>query len=289
MPCERRRSRAAGTVATRARPGAVTIAVVSALDEMLEPGRAAWPGIELERDALAAFIAARGEADALNAADVYLACACAAGDPAALAAFERAYLAKVDDFLRGVRPSRELVDEVRQHLRERLFLGERPRIADYSGRGTLASWLRVAALRAASNFRRSEGARDRAAARAPAAPAVPLDPELALVRSRHSSEFERALGDAFAGLDERERNLLRLHFLDGLGIDGLAPVFGVHRATVARWLAAARTRLHDAVIELLRARLAVDARELESLLRVVRSDLEISLQTLFRATARSGG
>ena len=100
------------------------------------------------------------------------------------------------------------------------------------------------------------------------------------LRARHAGEFERALRDAFAGLDERERNLLRLHFLDGLGIDGLAPVFGVHRATAARWLAAARTRLHDGVIALLQARLDVDARELESLARVVRSELEISLRSL---------
>jgi RNA polymerase sigma-70 factor (ECF subfamily) len=257
------------------------------LDDMLQAGRAAWPEVAVEPDAFARFVEAR-EPDAaqhasLHAADLYLACACAAGDPAALSAFERAYLAQVEGFLRGVRATADLVDEVRQVLREKLFLGERPRIEDYSGRGTLASWLRVAAVRAASNLRRSEGARDRVEAKAPAASPVPLDPELALVRARHAGEFERALRDAFAGLDERERNLLRLHFLDGLGIDGLAPVFGVHRATAARWLAAARTRLHDGVLALLEARLEIDARELESLARVVRSELEISLQSLLRA------
>src|SRR6185312_1867471 len=132
------------------------------------------------------------------------------------------------------------------------------------------------------NLRRTADTRERIEARAPASPAVPLDPELALVRSRHAGDFERALQDAFGSLDERERNLLRLHFLDGLGIDGLAPVFGVHRATVARWLAAARERLQDTVLALLRERLAVGERELESLARLVRSDLEISLPSLFR-------
>lgn len=256
----------------------------ASLDEMLQAGRAAWPGVVVDRDAFERFVAARGDGE-LHAADVYLACACTSGVAAALEAFERAYLAKLDEFLRGVRATPDLVDEVRQVLRERLFTGERPRIEDYSGRGTLASWLRVAALRVASNLRRSQGARDRAEARAPVPPSVPLDPELALVRSRHAGEFERAMRDAFAALDERDRNLLRLHFLDGLGIDGLAPVFGVHRATVARWLATARSRLHDAVLELLRDRLSVDARELESLTRVVRSDLEISLTSLLRAPA----
>ena len=58
-------------------------------------GPAAWPGVALE---LPQFLAwARGvgvEADQLVAqpTDLYLAAACAAGDPAALALFERAYL-----------------------------------------------------------------------------------------------------------------------------------------------------------------------------------------------------
>ncbi|HEY3802967.1 MAG TPA: sigma-70 family RNA polymerase sigma factor [Kofleriaceae bacterium] len=258
----------------------------SAIAEMFEAGRAAWPDVAIDRDAFARFVEERaGEHDVreLHAGDLYLACACAAAEPAALAAFERAYLGQVDAFLRGVRATPELADEVRQVLRERLFLAEHRRIVDYSGRGTLASWLRVAALRAASNLRRTADARDRIEARAPASPVVPLDPELALVRSRHAGDFERALHDAFDSLDERERNLLRLHFLDGLGIDGLAPVFGVHRATVARWLAAARERLQGAVLALLRERLAVGERELESLARLVRSDLEISLPSLFRA------
>lgn len=255
--------------------------------DMLAAGRAAWPELAIDEAAFASFAGERA-ADAGHAADLYLACACAAGDPAALAAFERVYLSQVDSFLRGVRPSPALADDVRQALRERLFLGDRPRIVEYSGRGPLASWLRVAALRAASNLRRAEGARDRVEARADAPAAVPVDPELALVRARHADDFARALRDAFARLDERERNLLRLHFLDGLGIDGLAPVFAVHRATAARWLAAARARLQDEVLALLRERLDVGTRELDSIARLVRSELEISLQSLFRAPAADG-
>jgi len=222
------------------------------------------------------------ECSADHADELYLACACAAGDRTAHAEFDRSYLSQVEVYLRGQRATPELVDEVRQALRERLFSGDRPRIADYSGKGSLGAWLRVTAIRLASNLRRADGTRARLEAHGDDATPrdLPIDPELALIRGRYKDAFTAAMRDAFGALGERERNLLRLHFLDGVGIDGLAPVFGVHRATAARWLAAARDELAGRVMRLLETRLAVDARELESLARVVRSDLDVSLRTL---------
>lgn len=239
-----------------------------------------WPGVDLDPAVFARWRADHPDSSDDHQGELYLACACAAGVPAALAAFEREFLTQVDAYLRGVRATPDLVDEVRQELRERLFAGERPRIADYSGKGSLGAWLRVAAIRVASNLRRAAGTRARLEAHDASVRDVPLDPELALIRGRYKDAFTAAMRDAFAALAERERNLLRLHFHGGVGIDGLAPVFGVHRATAARWLAAARDELSDRVLELLKTRLAVDARELASLARVVRSDLDVSLRTL---------
>jgi hypothetical protein len=48
-------------------------------------------------------------------------------------------------------------DELRQNVRERLFLGTPdapPRIASYSGEGDLRHWVRVVAMRAALNLTR---------------------------------------------------------------------------------------------------------------------------------------
>ena len=48
---------------------------------------------------------------------------------------------------------------MRQRLRERLFVGsdgEPARLASYSGRGPLGTWVRIAAIRLALNLRRSE-------------------------------------------------------------------------------------------------------------------------------------
>ncbi len=113
--------------------------------------------------------------------------------------------------------------------------GVAPRIASYSGRGALGAWVRVAAVRV--GLRLTE---QRRAPMPTIESALSTDPELDYVRSRYKSSFSQALTEGLATLSPEERNLLRLHFVDGLTIDGLAPFFGVHRATAARRLADAR-------------------------------------------------
>src|SRR5439155_27001611 len=83
------------------------------------------------------------------------------------------------------------------------------------------------------------------------------DPETALLRARYASAANEALREAFASLDARERNLLRQHFVDRLSIDDLGPLYGVHRATVARWLERAREALEARTRKLLMERLDV--------------------------------
>src|SRR5262249_51360296 len=60
-------------------------------------------------------------APSLHAEDLYLACACAAGNAAALAAFDARYLGQVKVFLGRMKPPPALVEEVKQALRVRLL------------------------------------------------------------------------------------------------------------------------------------------------------------------------
>jgi hypothetical protein len=57
----------------------------------------------------------------------------------------------------------------------------------------------------------------------------------------------------------------------------------VHRATVARWLQAARAHLKERVLERLRSDLGISELELRSLARAIESQLEISLRAFFRS------
>src|SRR5581483_4498624 len=95
---------------------------------------------------------------AVAGSDLYLACACARGVPAALAALDRAVLLRVPAFICRVSTDAAFADEVRQQLRERLLVappGGAPKIAEYGGAGALHAWVRVAALRTALNLRRN--------------------------------------------------------------------------------------------------------------------------------------
>ncbi|MFT3694102.1 MAG: sigma-70 family RNA polymerase sigma factor [Kofleriaceae bacterium] len=245
----------------------------------LDAAEAKWPGVRVDRDRFGAFVAERGD-ESLHVADLYLVCACLDGNTTAIAAFHRELLGQLPRLLHRQRPDMGQLDELAQIIATKLLVERR--LEQYSGRGPLLTWIKVVASRALSNTRRS--ANDRAALedRAAAEPEVvaTIDPELALIRQRFGIEFKDALKVAFASLELRERNLLRLHFVDRLGIDALAPIFSVSRATAARHLAAARTTLTERVVANLGARLRIDSDELESLVRSVRSKLDVSLSAL---------
>ncbi len=79
--------------------------------------------------------------------------------------------------------------------------------------------------------------------------------------------------------------MLRLYFLDGLSIDRIAAVYAVHRATAARWVARGREALLRGTQEVLGQRFRLDQAEVESLVGIVRSQLDVTLSSLFRAAS----
>ena len=187
---------------------------------------------------------------------------------------------------RGARPNPEgVAQEVAQRLRVRLLVrhGEEalPRIAQHTGLGELRSWLRVAAVREAPLIRR-RGQKEVPAQREALerVPGPETDPEMRYLQQMYQEPFEAALRDAFARLDRRERSLLRYHFLEGLTLEQTAALHDVHRATAARWITRARRVLFEETRRLLEVRLSVTPPEMESLLRLVRSRLDVSVRRL---------
>ncbi len=252
-----------------------------AVDEMFEEGRRAWPNVLVARHVFEQCVAqcrsSKGGQARLHAADLYLACACAHGDSRALEDFERRYLSEVSAYLARTNATARFVDDVKQQVRERLFV--EGKIQQYSGEGTLGSWLRVVTVRVAANMRVAE---KRHAELDEAIPGIATSPELAAIQRRYGPEFRTAFRDAIARLGAEDRTLLRLHYLEGLNIGSIATVFHVGRATIGRRVLALRKRLIADVNQLLRERLNATSTELESLLRVVRSDLDVSLSAVLR-------
>ena len=244
--------------------------------------RAAWPGVDLDPDLFAAYVAERGDDDDdLCITDLYLAAGCAHGNPAALAAFDAQYLRQIGAALGPMELPRDAIDEVAQELRRKLLVaegGEPPRIVDYSGRADLRTWLRTAAVRTAIDLRRRE--RDLPVedeVLAAALPAIDDDPELLHARALYSAELKEAFAVSIGELEPRDRALLKYHYVDNLNADRIGAIYGVHRATASRWIGIARDRLGRNVYRTLRAKLDVSA---SSIARLVEGDLDLSMRRL---------
>ncbi len=215
---------------------------------------------------------------ALQASDLYLAAACEAGDPGALAAFEAALLPGIRAALGQLRFPPEAISELTQSLRAQLFVaredGLPPMIANYSGRGSLHGWLRIAAVRMAGRWAGKAKREVPLPEEALDAAVLPAEePGLLRLKETYHAEFKEAFTGALLALSAQERTVLKQHYLDGLSLEELGALYRVHRATVARWLARAREDLLARTREALVGRLAIAPGEFESVLRLIGSRL----------------
>ena len=251
-------------------------AVEARLAAGLEEARSRWPGLRIDDERLAAWIAARVPADAtavevaldgLRLPELCLACACAAGDPHALAAFDAAYLAH------DARTS----DDVKQLLRQRLFVGDAPKIATYGGRGDLGSWVRTVATRLAIDTARTEREVPTEDA---LLEAIEIDPTRGpahdVLKAEARQCMQTALREALAALSARERTLLLQYYIDGVGVAELGKAHGLAASNISRQLAKARVTLLAQVKRSMMRHKQLAGAELDSLIDLVRSQLTVT-------------
>jgi RNA polymerase sigma-70 factor (ECF subfamily) len=251
-----------------------------------QAGRDAHPGVDVDEARFAAHVARLAEpALARHGADLYLACACAVGDEAALRRFDDTVLAPASLAARQLDGDAAFLDEVRQRLRTTLLVGDGapPRIADYAGRGPLRAWVGVSAVRAGLMMQRSRK-RAREVPEEDLGHALSLastgNPELDLLKRQHAEAFRAALTEACAELEPRLRACLRMHLVDDLSIDQIGAAYGVHRATAARWVQRAREALVESTHRRLQERLHLTPTELERVAALVHSQIDVSLSQL---------
>jgi RNA polymerase sigma-70 factor (ECF subfamily) len=221
--------------------------------------------------------------------DLYLSCACAGGNPEALTAFESRILPQVSSAIARIDPSPTFIAEVQQQIRRKLLVGETsqpPKIADYAGFGPLVHWLRAVAVRTGLNHERSRGRQDRPVPDEVLLklPAQAGDLELEYLKRRYRGDFTESFRKALASLSSQERNILRLHFVDGLGFAQVGAAYQVDKSTISRWVAKSRRALLERTRADLAERLKLNSRELDSLMDLVQSQLELSINTLLRRT-----
>jgi RNA polymerase sigma-70 factor (ECF subfamily) len=261
-------------------------AVAAAWEGLLATARDAWPTLGLDDAKLVAFIGPRLSGDdlaaaiaAAPAADLVLAAACAAQEPSAHATFDRV-LVEVDAAGAATNATKDQVAEVKQMLRLQLLVpkdGKPAGIEGYRGKGPLRGWVRITATRELIRVKK-KSARD-----------VPIDrsldrlltsvvdPALAAMKAEYRAEFAGALREAIEDLSGEDRTLLRQQIVDEMSIDAIGAAYGVHRATAARWLNRARAALVAATHRRLADRLKLPVDQIDSVIRLVSSQLDASV------------
>lgn len=262
------------------------------VEQMDREAREAWPQLRLPAAAFARRIAACIDPDApalpqlqrLPAADLFLACACATGDGRAIAAFEQTHSRQIAAAIGRMKNRHLLPEDFKQILRRKLFVGEGdqpPTIERYLGQGALGAWVRVTALRTALNLTRGQRPIERGIETDEDlfdfTDDASLDPEVQHLKTLYRDAFRRAFLDTLDALPPRDKTLLRQSVLHGLTVRQIASLHDVHHATAARWLAQVRARLLEGTHGILRERLAVSPAELESIMGMIASRLDVSV------------
>lgn len=279
-----------------------------------ENARVTWTGIEVSYEVFVDHVRARIPTDAetgqpkplaslsLHFDDLYLACACLHGQKGAVERVLGEHREAIDAVARRVGLTPEARDDLVQILGERLFVksddtgppgasSTPPRIAQYTGSGPLRAWIKAVATRIALDLVR-RGPRDKPTAEEPSddllIARIADAPDVQLAKEADREHLRVALRSSFATLSSQERNLLRYAILDGLGIDELAKIYQVHRATAARRLVASRDRLAEGVRHYLRTKLQLDESACMSLVRDGLSQVDLTLRTHLPADMGGG-
>jgi RNA polymerase sigma-70 factor (ECF subfamily) len=217
----------------------------------------------LLRDDQQASLAAIAEfIDQLQADDLCLTVACEQNDQAAWSDLVERFSVTVRSAARSASSKEEAAEDLAQSIWAELY-GLRVRedgkpaskLAYYSGRGSLAGWLRAVVAQLAvdrhrkqsrlvqteeeADFDRMTHGDDVGDERLISSPA--LDPELAAANKFTSAEMQEALAQSIKQLSAEDRLLVKLYYFDGLRLREAGAVLGVHEATASRRL----TRVHS--------------------------------------------
>ena len=260
-----------------------------ALSDLHAKGAAAWPAIKVAPERFASELVRRLGTDVTPAVlaglhhDVYLAIAGADGDPAAVAASDELCGREVELAASRLRATPTQADDVRSELRRLLFTSDEGRTASmiaFTGRGDLRGFARVIAARTLAKRMRLDRREVELEDEMIDVLTPAIDPEVAFLREQYRADVDVVFRAAITTLPDRSRAVLRYHLLDGWSIDEIGALYHVHRATAARWVTSAREELGAQIRTALSERLAIPESQVDSIVALVTSRIEISLDRL---------
>lgn len=200
--------------------------------------------------------------DGLQADDLCLIVACEQGDEAAWSDLVGRFTTTVRSAARSASSNEDAAEDLAQSIWAELY-GLRVRadgkptskLAYYSGRGSLAGWLRAVVGQLAVDQHRKQSRLvqteddadlDRLAqhiddGNEQLLSVGAVNPEQSLANKFAGAEMQKALARSFKELSDEDRLLVKLYYFDGLRLREAGAILGVHEATASRRL----TRIHS--------------------------------------------
>jgi RNA polymerase sigma-70 factor, ECF subfamily len=210
--------------------------------------------------------------DEMQADDLCLIIACERGDESAWNDLVERFTATVRSAARSASPNADAAEDLAQSIWAELY-GLRTRkdgmpaskLAYYSGRGSLAGWLRaVVAQLAVDVFRKQSRlvqteedtdfdrlARDSQVGEGQPMLAGVLNPEESMSNRFAQADMQQALNTAVEELPAEDRLLVKLYYFDNLRLREAGAVLGVHEATASRRLTRIQADLRKRVTKIL--------------------------------------
>jgi RNA polymerase sigma-70 factor len=205
---------------------------------------AIWPAIHVSFEDFCEHLDQLGYGRTLpsQVGPLYLCIACCKGSGRAFHLFESTYFPALRTFLARFDCRPDVIDDLLQQIRYRLFVGPKPRIRGYRGEGAFEGWLRRVASSVAVDFFRAQGARERrrqrfmneVVCREHVHASTALLPDEQLHRERCAATLNGAVNRALRSLSQEQRQLLHHFYVSELTIDDLSAIYGCHRSVAAR-------------------------------------------------------
>lgn len=241
----------------------------------------------------------------LRADDLCLIVACEKGDEKAWEDLVANFDSTVKSAARKISPNNEDAEDLASSIWAELYGlrtdadgNKKSKLAYYSGRGSLAGWLRaVVSQLAVDQFRKTskfvqieedrefENLANEAANGDNRRGSHTENPEELFSEGQTAADVSAALTAAIAELEAEDRLILKLYYFDDLKLKDIAATFGYHEATASRKLTRVQTEIRKGAERALRERHGWTDGEVKRHLSETATSLGINLETMFAALA----
>ena len=250
-----------------------------------------------DRNAIKQFV------DDIRADDLCLIIACEKGDEKAWEYLVVNFDSTVKSAARKISANNEDAEDLASSIWAELYGlrqdadgNKKSKLAYYSGRGSLAGWLRAVVSQLAideyrkqSRFVQVEENRDFENLAEDASNHTGSDlvvhhadnPEELLTNESSSRDVSLALKHAIESLDAEDKLVMKLYYFDDLKLKDIAAMFGYHEATASRKLVRIQTEIRKSVEKKLRSEHGWSETEVKRCLSETASKLGLSVEKLF--------